>query len=361
MIGPDVRGSGAGRRRPGPGRRRAGRSATPGPRPPAARQRRRRRPVGTSTAAAAGRAAAGSRPGPSTPRATAASSARAAVSRAAASGSRSAQRPTGGWSVGGRGRGGQVGDVELRGLLQGGEPVGGQAALRAAPEHRPRGEGVRRVGRGDGGVDDRGVREHPAGCDVALGGEPVAGLPERSDRRQQARFADLVDAGGAPPRLGARRRPARPCGRPRTPRAPIPACPARPAAAASTSRSSISTSTSKRRVDEPVLGKRAARPVGCPVSLLQRQPQHLLDERAEPDAGQPGQPAGELGVEEPRRGEPHLGEAGQVLVRGVQDPLRTGQRGGELREVAAQRDGVDERGAGAPRGAAARGRPAAST
>ena len=103
----------------------------------------------------------------------------------------------------------------------------------------------------------------------------------------------------------------------------------------------------QRGVDQPVLGQRAAGPVGGAVPLLQRQAEQLLDERAEPDPGEPGQPAGQLGVEQPRRGAAPPRRGRQVLGGGVQHPLRAGQRRGELGQVAAERDRVDQRGAGA--------------
>jgi hypothetical protein len=49
------------------------------------------------------------------------------------------------------------------------------------------------------------------------------------------------------------------------------------------------------------------------VALLEVVAEHQLDERAECDALEPGQPAGQLGVEQLRRPQPQLGEARQVL------------------------------------------------
>ena len=41
----------------------------------------------------------------------------------------------------------------------------------------------------------------------------------------------------------------------------------------------------QRRIDEPVVGQRAPRPVGRAVPLLEREAEQLLHQRAQPDAG----------------------------------------------------------------------------
>ena len=153
------------------------------------------------------------------------------------------------------------------------------------------------VGRGHGGVDDRRVGEHPAGGDVAFGGEPVAGLPQRAHGGERPRLADLVDARRAPPRLGPRR------GRPgRAHRLELLAGPLQLALLGQQLREDVAQLHQhldvQRGVDEPVVGQRAARPVGGAVALLQREPEQLLDQRAQPDAGEPGEPPGQLGVEQ---------------------------------------------------------------
>ena len=61
--------------------------------------------------------------------------------------------------------------------------------------------------------------------------------------------------------------------------------------------------------------------------------EQLLDDRAETDAGEPGQPGAELGVEDRLRVEPDLAQAGEVLARRVQDPLLVRHRLAERGEV----------------------------
>ena len=97
----------------------------------------------------------------------------------------------------------------------------------------------------------------------------------------------------------------------------------------------------QRRVVQPVLRQRPARPVGGAVALLQPVAEQQLDERAERDPLEAGEAAGELGVEQPRRAQAQLGEAGEVLGGGVQHPFGVGERGDEGVDVVVQRDGVD--------------------
>ena len=74
--------------------------------------------------------------------------------------------------------------------------------------------------------------------------------------------------------------------------------------------------------------------------------EQLLDDGAESDAGESGEARGELGVEQALRVEADLAEAGEVLARGVQDPLFVLDHVVELGEAA---DGgrVEQEGAGA--------------
>ena len=60
------------------------------------------------------------------------------------------------------------------------------------------------------------------------------------------------------------------------------------------------------------------------MALLEPDAEVLLDHRAERDPLVAEQPAGELGVEQPPRVQPDLGQARQVLVGRVQDPLGVG-------------------------------------
>ena len=117
----------------------------------------------------------------------------------------------------------------------------------------------------------------------------------------------------------------------------------------------------ERGVDQPVLGQRAARPVGGAVPLLQRQPEQLLDQRAEPDPGQPGQPAGQLGVEQPRRApaRPRPGRPGPGWRRAAPTPVRSGP--GRARTGRCPAGSGRPARCRRPRGAAAPGRPAASS
>ena len=84
------------------------------------------------------------------------------------------------------------------------------------------------------------------------------------------------------------------------------------------------------------------------MALLQAEAEDVLDHGAEADPLEAGEAPGELGVEDRRRDHADLGEAGEVLAGGVQDPLAALQHLAEQRQVGAG-DGVDERGAGAAR------------
>ena len=97
---------------------------------------------------------------------------------------------------------------------------------------------------------------------------------------------------------------------------------------------------------QPGLRQRPGRPVGRGVLLLHPVAEEGLDEGRQPDAGVAEQPAGQLGVEQRARGEAHLGEAGEVLGGGVQDPLGAGQ-GLLERGERVEADRVDQEGAGA--------------
>ena len=79
-------------------------------------------------------------------------------------------------------------------------------------------------------------------------------------------------------------------------------------------------------VPQPRLGQRPRRPVDGGVLLGQRQPEVVLDHGGEPDPRQPEQTPRELGVEELSRAQADLGQARQVLGRGVQDPLGAADR-----------------------------------
>ena len=95
------------------------------------------------------------------------------------------------------------------------------------------------------------------------------------------------------------------------------------------------------RVDQPVLRERAGRPIGGGVALLEPQAEDFLDHGAQTDPLEASQPPGKLGVEDRRRDESDLGQAGQVLAGGVQYPLGVLQDSTEGGKVGAG-DGVDE-------------------
>ena len=80
------------------------------------------------------------------------------------------------------------------------------------------------------------------------------------------------------------------------------------------------------RVEQPVAGQRPGGPIGRRVALLQRQPEHFLDQGAESHPRVAEQPPGQLGVEQAPGPVADLRQAGQVLRRRVQHSLRIGQR-----------------------------------
>ena len=111
---------------------------------------------------------------------------------------------------------------------------------------------------------------------------------------------------------------------------------------------------------QPRSGQRPGRPVGCGVLLLHRVAQQGLDQRGQADPRVAQQPPGELGVEQRRRDQPDLGEAGEVLGGGVQDPLGALERppgAGRGSRSRSGRPGTCRR----PRGGAGSGRRARSS
>ena len=80
--------------------------------------------------------------------------------------------------------------------------------------------------------------------------------------------------------------------------------------------------------------------------LGQAQAEQLRDHGREAHALQAQQARGELGVEDVRGPEPVLGQAGQVLRRGVQHPLGVAHGVADRRQVG-QGDRVEQRRAGA--------------
>jgi len=74
-------------------------------------------------------------------------------------------------------------------------------------------------------------------------------------------------------------------------------------------------------IAQPGLRQRSGRPVHRRVLLGKAEPEVVLDDRCQPNAGQTHEASPELGVEQPGRVQTHLREAGQVLGGGMQDPL----------------------------------------
>jgi hypothetical protein len=81
------------------------------------------------------------------------------------------------------------------------------------------------------------------------------------------------------------------------------------------------------------------------VLLAHPVAQYLADQRRQADLGITQQPAGQLGVEDGTGHHADLRQAGQVLVGGVDDPLRVHDGVAEHGQIA-ERDRVDERRAG---------------
>ena len=86
----------------------------------------------------------------------------------------------------------------------------------------------------------------------------------------------------------------------------------------------------QRGVPQPGRGQRTGGPVGGSVPLLQGQPEHLLDQRAQPDPRVAGEPAGQLGVEQPASAacRSPRGRAGPGWPRAGPTPRRRARRRG---------------------------------
>jgi hypothetical protein len=239
---------------------------------------------------------------------------------------------------------GQVVVGQLTGVLDGGEPAIETPALARPAEHRQRHQ-ISRLGRVvTCRVDDRGIGQHSSRRDVVRFGVLVACRPERADDCDLAPVAQLVDARGAPPRIDA--------GCSRRGNADRLELLGRPFSLAGLGEGRGQHIAQldqqfdvERGVDQPVEGERARRPVGGGVPLHEADAEVLLDHRAEGDPLVTEQAAGELGVEEPGRVHAELGQAGEVLCRGVQDPFGVTDRGVDRAQVG-QGDRIDERAAG---------------
>ena len=198
------------------------------------------------------------------------------------------------------------------------------------------------VGRLAGDVDERGVGQHPAHGGVAVTGDGVAGVPELADDADGPPRPQRVDARGAAPRVDPLR------GGPGEQRRELLAGPLGLALLREVDAHEVAQLAEhldvERRVAQPRVGQRPGRPVDGRVLLGEREPEVVLDDGGQADAVQPEEAGGELGVEELPGPQADLGEAGEVLRRGVQDPLGGADGVLERREVG-DGDGVDEPGA----------------
>jgi len=192
------------------------------------------------------------------------------------------------------------------------------------------------------GGDQGGVGDDPARGDVTLRGDLVARLPQCTHGPEGAPSAHAVHPRRTTPRLVAHGRDkatqvvellARPLGL------------ARLLQLGGQAVAQLDEHLDVQRgVLEPGGGQRARGPVGGRVLLLHPEAQQGLDQGREPDARVAEEPSGELGVEQRVGVQPDLVEAGEVLGRGVQDPLGAGQ---DLLQRChrGEGDGVDQRGA----------------
>ena len=173
---------------------------------------------------------------------------------------------------------------------------------------------------GAGCLHDGGVRENAAGRQVTPPGDLVPLFPQFPDDGQSPAGVHPVDARGPPPRIRARAgRLGGQYGGEFLPR-PFGLALGRQHHHEGVPQFHQQLDV-QRRVAEQFGRQRAGGPVGGRVALFQRPPQHRFHQRAEADPGEAEQPAGQLGVEQPPRAEPELGQAGQVLGGGVQHHL----------------------------------------
>ena len=238
-----------------------------------------------------------------------------------------------------------------------GEPAVRPAGVGGAPEHRQRGEIVaRRRHRLRAASTIAASGQQPPGRDVALGGVGVARLPKRTHDGELPAVTHTVDAGRPPPRLDARRRRAGQANRLEL--LPRPFGLAGPVELAPrTSRSVDQQLDVQRRVGQPVVGQRPGGPVGRGVALLQPDAQMLLDHGAEGDPFLPSsRPASS--VSNSRDGtRPSSARHGRSWLAACRIHSASAMTAFERGQVG-QRDRIDQRRAGARRGAAGRGRRA---
>ena len=332
---------------------RSARSATGGRRPRRSTSRDGSavgvRRAGSTPAAGRGRGRAGSPPGP-----RAARTARRARAGGLAAGRRppGRGRPSGSPAAARRWSGSCWRQLGLRQRAAAGdraEPVRDQLARwRRPPKTGSASSAPSCAGSACGGGDDRRVRQDPARARRRGGGRARPGpATARGPWRAARRLADPVHAGGAPPRLDLGGPAARPRGSRRT-----------PARAHVRLALLVAGSRPARRAGRPAPRRRARRrpaspraAAGCDQSAAEWsfssvQPEQLLDHGAEADPLGAGQPAGELGVEEPRGRRPTSARQGRSWVAACSTHSASAMRVLDQRQVG-QRNRVDQPGAGA--------------
>ena len=217
-------------------------------------------------------------------------------------------------------------------------------------EDRQRDQVVESLGVGGRGLDDRRVGQDPSGRDVASLGDFVSYRPQFANGGQGALVAHLVDTGGASPAIPAGRRRGLASG----PKVVEFLC--GPSAFVLLGQHARDRFTQldehldvESRIVEPRRRQRTPRPVRRAVAFGQPDTEQALRHRRQVDPVETGQPPCQLGVVQRRWPHADLGEARQILVGRVQNPLVLGQHVGDgpqhgLR-VAAVAHRVDQHGA----------------
>ena len=149
--------------------------------------------------------------------------------------------------------------------------------------------------------DERAIGNEPTGSDVLLARVVLASRPQLPRDRERLAPAHGVQAAQPAPRLFARGLGRRARGPRGTPRRRTRSCPARRAPSTSASRTSTRCSTSSAAYSSHDWGSGRVDQSDGGVRLGQRDPEGVLDDRAETDALVPEQARGQLGVEH-RRG-----------------------------------------------------------
>ena len=227
-------------------------------------------------------------------------------------------------TLGTQGERGKIGVGQLAGALQRREP------LLLVPANGPGGAtgpvladlGIR-LGGSAGQIDQCGVGQDPAWRDVALDRDGVPGLPQLTDHGDATAVADLVHPRGAPPRVD----PDRGAGEPGE-RVELLLGPHHLVLRRQVVGHEIADLTEHLDVEggvtQPGLRQGSGRPVHGRVLLGKAEAEVVLDDRGEPNPRQTHEASPELGVEQARRMQTDLRQAGQVLGCGMQDPLDVG-------------------------------------